>query len=264
MTNNSEKLLLFDVDGTIAQSGQQISLTMETLLIDISRKYKIGIVGGGKLDKILWQIGEKVVFDHYFTECGCVYHTPSNNNNKNKNNKNNYSSKLEHKYTKNLREHPLYPKINVLVKTALGFLSQAEYMLSGNFIDLRNGIIYISLIGMSATQSERETFIELDMEHQYRTSLIEILLCKARSLEIETKIQICEGGHVGIAVYPIEYDKEQVVDVLLNNSNCEIHYFGDKYQPNGNDYRLINNPNIIGHKIDSIDQTIDILEKMLI
>ena len=259
--SNREKLLLFDVDGTIALSGQQISKKMENILLNISIKYRIGIVGGGKLDKILWQIGERVVFDHYFTECGCVYHCPSNNN----------SSKLQHKYTKNLREHQLYPKINILLKTALGFLSTVDYIISGNFIDLRNGIIYISLVGMSATQDERETFIALDREQYYRCRLIEILMCKARSLDIDHDIQICEGGHVGIAVYPIEYDKEQVINVLLhdgmnndsNNDIKEIHYFGDKYQPNGNDYRLINNSNVIGHRIDSIDQTIDILEKML-
>lgn len=287
LTNNREKLLLFDVDGTIAESGRQISRAMETLLLDISRKYRIGIVGGGKLEKILWQTRETLVFDHYFTECGCVYHAPISSSSTNlyakdfipasalwsprgihsflsklREKKSKSPRELQHIYTKNLREHALYPKINILVKTALEFLSRVDYMITGNFIDLRNGIIYISLVGMSATEEEREAYINLDEEHNYRSRLIDVLIGKARSLEIDTGIQICEGGHVGIAIYPIEYDKEQVMKVLLDKDYVEIHYFGDKYQPNGNDHRLINNPNVIGHPVDSIDDTIEILKKM--
>ena len=287
LTNNREKLLLFDVDGTIAESGKQISIEMETLLLDISRKYRIGIVGGGKLEKILWQTRETLVFDHYFTECGCVYDTPISSPSTNlyakdfipasalwsprgihsflsklREKKSKSPRELQHIYTKNLREHALYPKINILVKTALEFLSRVDYMITGNFIDLRNGIIYISLVGMSATEEERHAYIKLDEEHNYRSRLIDVLMSKARSLEIDSGIQICEGGHVGIAIYPIEYDKEQVMEVLLDKDDVEIHYFGDKYQPNGNDHRLINNPNVIGHPVDSIDDTIEILKKM--
>ena len=49
----------------------------------------------------------------------------------------------------NLRNEPEYIKINSLVKTSLKFISEVDYLLSGNFIDLRNGLIYISLVGMS-------------------------------------------------------------------------------------------------------------------
>ena len=68
-------LLLFDVDGTITESGQKISQNMVNTINSIDQnKYQLGIVGGGSLDKILIQLDNKINFIHYFTQCGSVYH----------------------------------------------------------------------------------------------------------------------------------------------------------------------------------------------
>ena len=119
---------------------------------------------------------------HYFTECGCVYHTI-----------NSYGS-IYNVYKKNIRQHHLYPKINILVKEALQFIAKVDYEITGHFIDLRNGIIYISLIGMVATLEERAKFIELNNTHNYRKRLITMLKNKAWELKIENDIVIAEGG----------------------------------------------------------------------
>ena len=99
-----KKLLLFDVDGTIAESGQKINKDIAKLLNNYENNslIEIGIVGGGKLDKILWQTDE-VKFHHYFSECGCVYNKLIND-------------KLELIYEKDIREHNLYSSINILIK----------------------------------------------------------------------------------------------------------------------------------------------------
>ena len=54
-------LFLFDVDGTIVNSGQAITTEMSTALTNLQQKQnvEIGIVGGGKLDKILEQMDNK-------------------------------------------------------------------------------------------------------------------------------------------------------------------------------------------------------------
>ena len=248
-------LLLFDVDGTIAESGQEIDPTIKKLFNNLIQKdFALGIVGGGKLDKVLQQLGNTYIH-HYFTECGCVY---------NKNQSTNLGQlKLEQIYVKNIREHELYPQINKLIKKTLLFLSSVDYTLTGHFIDLRNGIIYISLIGLTANNQEREYFLELDKINNYRKQLLDILHNYARELNIFDKISIFEGGTVGIGIYPIEYDKIQVLSVIDKSNIKEIHYFGDKYLENGNDRNLLNHPQVIGHCIDSIDDTIKILEQIL-
>jgi phosphomannomutase len=61
MFGNSKKmrLLLFDVDGTLCQSGQKISPEMAQLLRVISVKHtdmQLAVVGGGTYEKIKWQL----------------------------------------------------------------------------------------------------------------------------------------------------------------------------------------------------------------
>lgn len=247
MNNN---LYLFDVDGTIAESGEQITDKMKDILLKIGSYNEIGIVGGGKLDKILWQLRD-VKFKHYFTECGCIYNKYYNN-----------SDTYIEIYKKNIREHPLYNEINKLIKIALQFLSNVEYTLTGNFIDLRSGLIYISLIGMSANESERKRFITLDNSNNYRKRLLDLLFKEALKLNIWNKIHIVYGGSVGIAIYPSEYDKKQIMEHININNYNEIHYFGDKYENNGNDFNLLNHSKVIGHKINKVEDTYNYLYKL--
>ena len=256
-----KKLFLFDVDGTIAESGQKMNKDITELLNNYFKnsKTEIGIVGGGKLDKILWQT-EDVRFNHYFSECGCVYNKLATDNNHSPLSLNNSLNLI---YEKNIREHSLYNDINILIKLALKFLSDVDYTLTGNFIDLRTGIIYISLIGLNANEDERNYFKELDEKLNYRKRLLDILQNKALDLNIYNKIHIVYGGSVGIAIYPSEYDKKQIMNYINYNDYSEIHYFGDKYLNNGNDHLLLHHEHIIGHKVNNIRDTYEILKNLL-
>lgn len=236
----NKKILLFDVDGTIAESGQKINPEIKEFLFNIqNNNCEIGIVGGGKYEKIKYQL-DGLPVKHLFSESGCVYHLDD-----------------KEVYIKSLREHKLYPKINIIIKTALSYLSQVDYTITGNFIDLRNGIIYISLIGMCATQEERKYFMDLDKKYNYRENLINILKNKSIELNINNELDILEGGSVGIGIYPKEWDKTQVLDYL--DKSCEIFYFGDKYTTAGNDYRLLNNDIVKGYPVDCPEDTLKIL-----
>jgi phosphomannomutase len=246
-------LLLFDVDGTIAESGQNVGEKLMDIFEKLQEKYDLGIVGGGKYEKIMEQIHHSKLFTHIFSECGCVYH------------KGVYESGQKDdtlQYKKNIREHPIYSKINILVKHALNFLSNVRYTITGNFIDLRNGIIYISLIGMSATQEERKYFTEIDKKENIRNKLIRLLQIKAMELSIHDKIKILEGGSVGVGIYPIEYGKAQVLEHLTEYT--DISYFGDKYTVDGNDYEIITHKKINGFSVNSVDETADILQTMFL
>jgi phosphomannomutase len=106
-----------------------------------------------------------------------------------------------------------------------------------------------------ATLEERAQFIELNNMHNYRKRLIKLLKNKAWELKIENDIVIAEGGTVGVGIYPKEYDKVQVMDVVGKYGYSEIHYFGDKYEEDGNDYHLLNHKDIIAHRVDSPEDT---------
>lgn len=246
----NKDIILFDVDGTLVESGNKIDNDeYYEILNKLKSKYEIGIVGGGTLEKIIDQLKyDKIIFDHYFTECGCVYH----------------DNKLSNIYKKNIRNHPLYKFINRLIKLAINYISNVDYNITGHFIDLRNGIIYISLIGMQANNCERKYFIDLDKKYNYRQKLLEILRNESIKLGISEKISINYGGSVGIGIYPNEYDKKQVIE-FLNEKRVynKILYFGDKYEKDGNDYHIINHNLVTGYKINSIEETFDILKTLI-
>ena len=248
-----KNIFLFDVDGTLVESGEKILYENANILKKIKENpnNEIGIVGGGDINKIMYQMDNQIFFDHYFSECGCVYHTLGDNNN------------LVEEYKKNIRNHKLYLKINKLIKKALEFLSQVDYIITGNFIDLRSGIIYISLIGMSATNEEREYFKNIDKKEKIREQLLKILINESIKLNIQDEVSILEGGSVGVSIYPVEYDKIQILDTIKKENYNNIFYFGDKYLPSGNDYKLLNHQYINGYKINKKEETFDILKKFL-
>lgn len=248
-----KQLLLFDVDGTICNSGKKINKNMAFIINKLNDLgCQIGIVGGGKFDKILYQLDEKIQPKFIFSECGSVYHKFNVETN---------SYNLIN--SNNIRLEPEYELINLLIKTCLNYISQTDYLISGNFIDLRNGLIYVSLVGMTATDEERDNFIYLDKIKNYRNELIDILKKQAIELNIFDKIDICLGGSVGIAIYPSKWNKVQVIEWLNKKEFDKIYYFGDKYLPDGNDYELINHPDIFGIKVDTLEQTLNILNNLL-
>lgn len=261
MQNN--KLLLFDVDGTICESGKKItdcvSLKINKLILN---GCTVGIVGGGTYEKIIWQLDSKIEPHYIFSECGSVFHKLYKDLESNSN----YYILLN---KNNLRLEKEYSQINKLVKTCLKFISESDYLISGNFIDLRNGLIYVSLVGMVSNDDERQNFIKLDLMHNIRAKLINILHEQAIDLNIDDYLDICLGGNVGIAIYPKKWNKVQVLDWLnidaqinKNLTYSEIHYFGDKYLSDGNDYLIMIQPNIIPHQIDSLEQTQSDLDKL--
>ena len=247
-----KKLLLFDVDGTICDSGKKITSHMANLILNLVKSgCVIGIVGGGAFDKILYQLDNQVIPEFIFSECGSVYHKL-----------NSKTSQYELINVNNLRLEPEYTQINQLVKTCLRYISEMEYLVSGNFIDLRNGLIYVSLVGMSATDEERANFINLDTIYKFRKELIDILISQAYKLGIRDKIDICLGGSVGIAIYPAKWNKVQVLNWINCGEYESVYYFGDKYLTDGNDYELINHQNITGCPVNSLEQTTNILNEL--
>jgi phosphomannomutase len=218
------KLFLFDVDNTLAHSGQKLDVSMQNKLAGLRNAgHCLGIVGGGTFTKIREQLGESFkLFDHVFSECGCLYH---------------YNGALQ--YAKNIKKNSCIYNIDKIIKQALLYFSSVPYLLCGHLIDYRNGIVYISCIGMDASLDERADFLANHLHH--RDQLLQIL----HGLKLPN-ISIKKGGSVGIAVYPSEWSKAQVVKVLKFYEYDEIYYYGDSDGVDGNDTELLHHPNVKG------------------
>lgn len=245
-------LLLFDVDGTIADSGQKIHRFIRNILVVLSKskEYELGIVGGGTLDKILYQV-DSVPFQYIFSECGSIFHSRKEN-------------EYELQYQNVFMDHPCFSKTYLLVKKSLEYISSILTTTSGHFVDVRQGLVYISLIGLQATQSQREDFRILDMEHQYRQQLLFYLQDISKNEGLENILQISLGGNTGIAIYPREWNKTQVLKHIPIDTYDKIYYFGDKYEKDGNDYDLIHHPSVVGVKVNNPEDTLIELKKFFL
>lgn len=243
-----KRLFLFDVDGTLVESGQIISDDMRDILMEMQEcGHEIGIVGGGTYEKIKRQLKD-IVPDYVFSECGSVYHNKEG----------------KQIYSKHLRFHILYPHIQNMIRLAMVKIAMSDHIISGHFIDLRNGLLYISLLGMNGTMDERVEFILNDRLNGYRKQLIKVLQEYCVENGLDTQLSVVEGGKVGISVYPSEWDKRQVMDIIDVSAYSEIHYFGDRYEIDGNDYTLLHHPHIIPHPVEDAGHTLQLIRFLLL
>ena len=102
---------------------------------------------------------------------------------------------------------------------------------------------------MDATDEQREYFIKIDKKMEFRKRLW--LQLKERA---SPGLTIVYGGEVGISIYPSEWDKVQILQFIKGYN--KIFYFGDRYEENGNDYKLINHKDVIGNKVLNVSNTI--------
>lgn len=244
--NIKKILLLFDVDGTIAYSGKKIDHDIQKILESLSvENFELGIVGGGTFEKIQKQVGTSL-FTHIFSECGCQYFKKKEN-------------EFHSIYSKNIMEHSSFPEMKVLIQKCLHFIgSQIKCEISGNFIDRRKGLYYISLVGMQANDKERQNFIIYDNLYHYRENLIEYL-----KINLHPDIDVKIGGSTGITILPKTWNKSQIMDHIDHTNYKKIFYFGDKYEENGNDFELIHYAldSLIGVPVKTVDDTVAYLKE---
>ncbi len=244
-------IFIFDMDGTLCESGKMLTPLMIQYLTNLKNKYNcdLGINGGGTYEKLLIQLGDaKSLFKYIFAECGSVVYE---------------NDRLIHK--NNLLRHKSYSNIQKLIRYSLKFISETNYEINGHFVDVRNGLVYISMVGLQANDDQRELFLKMDKKMEFRKRLLlqlnERKVKLMANLPSNQDITICYGGKVGISIYPTEWDKVQVLKYIKKYEN--IHYFGDRYEEEGNDYKLINHENVIGYKVNNPDETIEKIRSVL-
>ncbi len=126
-------------------------------------------------------------------------------------------------------------RLNLLIKRSLIKIAEMPILHHGNPIDFWKGLVYISPPGMQATSYERDIFLEKDREKNLRQH------------DPDRKFEFSLGVAVGIAIYPPGWDKSQVVDFFLSTrEKTPLLYFGDRTDPDGNDYPIFSHPHIRG------------------
>ncbi|KAG4080096.1 hypothetical protein HA402_008167 [Bradysia odoriphaga] len=240
-------LLLFDVDGTLTFPRTAIEPEFEEFFYSkIKPIATIGIVGGSDLEKMFEQLnGQRILqhFDYVFPENGLVQIVKGTE----------VGKQCLHKH---LGEKTLQRFINFVLK----YLSELELPFKrGTFIDFRNGMLNVCPIGRQCTREERNFFAEYDSQHNIRSAMIKRLQEEFHDIDLTYSI----GGQISIDVFPRGWDKSYALQFVTNDTEfSEIHFFGDKTEPGGNDHEIFIDPRTIGHKVSNPHDTRKILTEL--
>lgn len=250
LASERKTLLLFDVDGTLAASGQQCSEEMLQVLQRLSSAHSnvdCGVVGGGSLKKIEWQLGgaERGVsaLRWLFAENGLVTG----------------DGKVHDSLRTAVKESDLQHAIDLCLRwiadTRLPFKR-------GQFLDFRNALIYVTPIGSQCTAAERERFARLDSMHGFRLQLLRHLRSDAR---FNANFECVLGGQIGVGIFPRGFDKTYClrhIDAYTAAGGAEyerIFFIGDRCTRNGNDYPLFSSERTIAYETSGPEHTLQLL-----
>jgi len=236
------KLLLFDLDGTLVKSTLKIERNMLDRLYKLKENYKICLVSGGTYEKMLNQINKEneCLFDYIFSESGVITY-------KNK----------ELIHTNNIKNVLTEYLLQEIINFVLIYIANLDLPYKrGNFINFRKGSLYISPIGGDCSMEERTFFSEFDKINKIREKMVKILKKNFESYNIDIMI----GGQIGLVIHPKGWDKTYVFKIINIEEYDEIFFFGDRCEPNGNDYPLYSHPKIKGYHVKDENHTLSLLE----
>jgi phosphomannomutase len=221
------KLVLFDVDGTLAESTMSVSQEIIDMLRIINTDdCHLGIVGGGDYAKIVSQLGEEhlPLFKYIFSENGLVSYRDQ-----------------EKFHARNIRDAVPERRIQDIVNCVLKYIAEIDLPYKrGGFIRFRNGMMYVTPMGGDCSAEERAQFVEYDATYNVRRRMIAALKVSFPDMDIIL------GGAIGFGIHPRGWDKSYIMQFISIRDYDSITFYGDRCEPDGNDYPLYSNPNIDG------------------
>lgn len=256
MAGTKRVLALFDVDGTLTRSRLPITAEMDSFLAELEKKVTIGLVGGSDLRKIAEQMSPDSNLDdkqridnlinrysYVFSENGLIaYH----------------NGQLIGKKSvlSELGEH----RVQRFINFALGYLSKLTLPAKrGSFVEFRTGMINISPVGRSCSQEERLQFFQFDNQHHIREKMVQALREEFDNTDLNMQFAI--GGQISIDCFPTGWDKTYCLQFVQSNFD-QIHFFGDRTQPGGNDHELYCDPRVKGHSVTDPEHTKSLLTEL--
>ena len=232
---------VFDIDGTLTPSRLPIDKDFESYFLHWMKGKNVYFVTGSDKDKTIEQIGERIWKNatRCYQSCGnAVYENGK------------LINQLDFAMSLPLR------------KQLEEFLDRSNWKLHGevyeNNIESRIGLINFSTIGRNCPQEAREKYAEWDKGVLERETFCRII--EHQFPELEASV----GGQISIDIYPKGKNKAQVLDYIEG----EITFFGDKCDPGGNDYPIVerlnkeNNRKSTIHHVNDWKDTFSILKSI--
>ena len=209
MTKTHNKFI-FDVDGTLTPSRQQIDSDFAVYFSNFCTINDVYLVTGSDKEKTVEQVGEEI-----YSLSKRVYNCSGSDVWEGETNVYTSNWRLPHEAEKWLREQ----------------CRISEFTLrTGLHIEQRPGMVNFSVVGRNATLDERKLYVKHDVNTNERVRIAKEF--KKQFPDIEAVV----GGETGIDIFPIGKDKAQIVKDF--DRNDKLYFFGDRMDKDGNDYTL--------------------------
>ena len=204
------KKFIFDVDGTLTDSRQQIDLSFEAFMIKFCCQNDVYLVTGSDREKTVEQVGLDVCYRA----------------------KRVYNCSGADVYEKDVNVYKSDWTISDEVKKFLqDELDYSQFPIRcGNHIEERPGGINFSILGRGegVNLADREEYVKWDRNTGERVLIADRLKNQFPNLNVQI------GGQTGLDIS--DNDKSQILrDFSLDD---DIHFFGDMMQEGQNDYPL--------------------------
>ncbi len=229
------KKFIFDVDGTLTPSRKKITPEFFDEFFQFTEENDVYLVTGSDRDKTLEQITPEI-----YNNCKRVY---------------NCSGSDVYEGDKNVyrNDWELPEKVERFLQDELDF-SQFPIR-NGNHIERRPGGVNFSILGRDKDPMlGREEYIKWNKIHSERRFIA------LRILDMFPDLSVALGGQTGIDIGPLGADKSQILRDFT--ADDEIHFFGDRMEPGGNDYSLGEAVKKMGgftYNVDSYKDTRDVI-----
>ena len=229
------KKFIFDVDGTLTPSRKKITPEFFDEFFQFTEENDVYLVTGSDRGKTLEQITPEI-----YNNCKRVY---------------NCSGSDVYEGDKNVYrdDWELPAAVERFLQDELDF-SQFSIR-NGLHIERRPGGVNFSILGRGKDPSAgREEYVKWDKVHSERRFIA------LRILNMFPDLSVALGGQTGIDIGPKGADKSQILRDFT--ADDEIHFFGDRMEPGGNDHSLGEAVKKMGgftYNVDSYTETRDVI-----
>jgi len=200
-------ILAFDVDGTITDARRPIDPIMLNLMLDICTRETVWLITGSDERKCREQVGR------LFNAVDRVYCCAG--------------AELWFGHTR-VKADQWNPPVQLILDLHSALQHSGYEEQTGNHVEIRTGMVNLSIPGRNATQAQRESFTAWDEKIGVRRRIAE---------EINRKYPRAHatlGGKTGIDVT----ERGRGKHVVLADADDDVWFWGDECRAGGNDYTL--------------------------
>jgi len=256
-----QKIVLFDMDGTLTPAREPIEDDMIAALIRLTKHSRVGIVTGSDMDYVMQQMGR--AFDIGGVPVNRLDVLPCNGTKfYSSNSSNNYVLVSEADMLKEIGQ-AVYNKIIsrcMSWQTAIT-TDYPNLPFTGTFFQYRGSLLNWCPIGRLAGQEQRSAWTSLDQQEGIREKYCSQLSSLLKEDGIDVTVAL--GGTTSFDIYPTGWDKTYA---LKHYPDHDIWFAGDRCDPGGNDWhiyeKLISDNR--SFKVESTSETIELIDSLIL